>query len=162
MWIADSSHFISHLTTTLKYIATLSLKAFRIAPYPNSFASNSHSAFSKILVWIPLEFLKEGCSFFFTLKDLKKVVGSKFIAIKVRGIYLFVILAKHGNTLQCEELVVYVYIFIYICIYVYIRTYTNNHQILIVFCQIQLLYLSTNSQSIFHYTITSTVVPSHT
>ena len=67
-----------------------------------------------------------GGSFFFTLKCLEKKYGSKFIGIKVRRICVFVILAKHRYTLQCEELVVCVYIFIYISIYIYTECPRRN------------------------------------
>jgi len=71
----------------------------------------------------------EGLVFIVTLKNLEKVVGSKVIAIKMSRIYLFVIMAKHGNTLQCEKLIV--------CVYIYINTraYKNNQNRLIIFCE---------------------------
>jgi hypothetical protein len=50
-----------------------------------------------------LRCLYGGGSFFVTLKNLEKVVGSKLFAIKISRIYRFVILAKQGNILQCAE-----------------------------------------------------------
>ena len=98
-----------------------------------------------------------GGSFFVTLKNFEKVVGSKDFAIKMRRIYRFLILGKHGNILECEEFVVCVFIYIYL----YIRTYKNNHHRLIIFYEFLLLYLSTNSHSFLQHTIISTVLPCH-
>jgi len=159
MWTADSSHFISLLTTTLKYVTILSFTerpSGSPLPPSHAFTKTNHSAFRKSLVLFHLDVLLERV-FFITIKNLETFVGSKVIAIKMSRIYLFVILGKHGNTLQCEELVVYVYIYIY----EYIRTYKHNHHRLIIFCQFQLLYVSTNSHNFLHYTITSTVLQSH-
>ena len=56
-----------------------------------------------------------------------KCVGSKVIVIKMSRIYLFVIMAKHGNTLHCEELVVCVYIFIYRQTHTHTHTHPPTH-----------------------------------
>ena len=57
MWTADSSHFISLITKTLKYVTTLS---FTERPSgsplpPHVFATNSQPAFRKSLVWFRTE-----------------------------------------------------------------------------------------------------------
>ena len=83
MWTADSPHFISLLTTTHKPVAILS---FTERPSgsplpPLAFVTNSHYAFRKSLVWIPLDVLIEGVVFFVTLKNFEKVVGSKVIVL---------------------------------------------------------------------------------
>ena len=46
--------------------------------------------------------------------------------------YLFVILAKHGNTLQCEEFGVFVCVYIYIYIYIHLH---KQSPLLIIFYQ---------------------------
>jgi len=123
MWTADSSHFVSLLPTTHKHVDILSFTERPSgSPLPLlAFVSNSHYAFRKSLVWIPLDVLMEGVFFFFTLKNFEKIVGSKVFAIKMRRIYRFLILGKHENILECEEFVVCV------CLYIYIYIYTNLH-----------------------------------
>jgi len=120
MWTADSLHFISLLTATLKYVTTLPFTERPLdRPFPHTFCRQLPPCLLQEPRVDSLRIPYEGGSFFVTLKNLEKIYGSKFIAIKVRRICVFVILAKHRYTLQCEKLVVCVYIFIYIRIYIY-------------------------------------------
>jgi len=61
--------------------------------------------------------------------DLHKnsyVIGSKIIG-KKRAEIVFVILTKLGNTLDCEQCIMFFCVYIYIYIYIYIHTYTQTH-----------------------------------
>jgi hypothetical protein len=80
----DGSHFISLLTTTLKYIATLS---FTERPYGSpihlhAFASNSHPVFRNCLVRISLDvFMEVGiCVGYF--KEFHKLLEAKLLQLK--------------------------------------------------------------------------------
>jgi len=73
MWTVDSSHFVTLLTRTHKYLTTLFFTERPIGSFlpPHALASNSHRAFRKSLVWIPLVFfMGGGGSLFVNLKNL--------------------------------------------------------------------------------------------